>query len=96
MTKKGPGVGGGGGGVHVFFIRSSLRRFLMAERTLLSLMSKVINRTCTMSNWPTRSAGGSVNIFHCCNFMFDGSHFDAGAWMRLMSSPSNWTVGGRL
>ena len=54
---------------------------------MLSLIAKAINRTWTMSNWSMSSAGGSVNISHFCNLIFDGSHFDAGAWIRLMSSP---------
>lgn len=89
--------GAGAGGVcFSSYIRSSLRRFLMTGRALLSLITKVINRTCTMSYWPTSSAGGSINISHLCILIFEGSRFCAGAWTRLMSNPSNWTVEGRL
>lgn len=59
-------------------------------------MTTVINRMWTISNLPTTSAGGSVNMSHFCNLTLDGRQADAGVWVRLMSNPSNCIVRERV
>ena len=78
------------------FLLSNLRMFWIMGRGLLSLTTSVTSRMCTISYWPTSSAGGSVNMSHFPSVTFEGSHSTDGACARLMSNPSSWTVEGRL
>jgi hypothetical protein len=59
------------------------------------LITSVTRRTCTTSNWPTRSSGTEVNMSHDRKVTLVGSHGAGGLWSREMSRPVRETVGGR-